>query len=195
MFRHKNYTFILLWQDVRLISLLTNNEGMDRDEYVHHKKVRKNGESHLQTVDLQRPIAIKRYIKYMRGVDGFDQMIKYYSFTRKTWKWTKKVVMYFIQTMLHNAHILYKKYGPQGKKMTLLQFHQIAYDALLNFNSDEWPSNQVRLPHRVSIFSENHVPPKCHLSQSASFCQDPGISSVDFWKMTSINDLVLFLGV
>ena len=35
---------------------------------------------------------------------------------------------------------------------------------------------------RVSVFSENPVPPKCHLSQSASFCQDPGIPSVDFWK-------------
>ena len=43
---------------------------------------------------------------------------------------------------------------------------------------------------RVSIFSENHVPPKCHLSQSAAFCQDPGIPSVYFRKMASINDLV-----
>ena len=48
---------------------------------------------------------------------------------------------------------------------------------------------------RVSIFSENHVPPKCRLSQSASFCQDPGIPLVDFRKMASISDLVFFLGV
>ena len=34
----------------------------------------------------------------------------------------------------------------------------------------------------MSVFSENPVPSKCHLSQSASFCQDPGIPSVDFQK-------------
>ena len=63
------------------------------------------------------------------------------------------------------------------------------------FTSEEHTSRLAQPRGRVPIFSENHVPPKCHLSQSASFCQDPGIPSVDFQKMASINDLVLFLGV
>ena len=48
---------------------------------------------------------------------------------------------------------------------------------------------------RVSIFSKNHVPPKCHLSQSASFAKIQEFPQSIFGKLLSINDLGLFLGV
>lgn len=141
-FRRKENTFVICWQDVRLVTLITNCASLDRAAFVHHKRIRKDGRSTVQITNLERPIAIREYVKYMRGVDRFDQMIKYYSFTRRSMKWTKKVFMYFLQVMLHNAHVLYKKYGPEepNKKMTLLQFHEFAYDALLNFNEDDWPA-------------------------------------------------------
>ena len=49
--------------------------------------------------------------------------------------------------------------------------------------------------NRVSIFSKNHVPPKCHLSQSASFAKIQEFPQSIFGKLLSINDLGLFLGV
>ena len=45
------------------------------------------------------------------------------------------------------------------------------------------------------IFSKNHVPPKCHLSQSASFAKIQEFPQSIFGKLLSINDLGLFLGV
>lgn len=93
----------------------------------------------------------------MRGVDRYDQMIKYYSFTRKTMKWTKKVMLYFVQMMLKNAHVLYNKYNPAGQKMTLLQFHELAYRALIHFDPDEWPESDTEIPHLPSLPLEERI--------------------------------------
>ena len=56
-------------------------------------------------------------------------------------------------------------------------------------------SHFPKLGPRVSIFSKNHVPPKCHLSQSASFAKIQEFPQSIFGKLLSINDLGLFLGV
>lgn len=36
--------------------------------------------------------------------------------------------------------------------MTLLQFHEVAYDALIFFNDDDWPANETNdIPHAPSL--------------------------------------------
>ena len=172
-FRRKDNTFVICWQDVRLVSLITNTMGVDTEEYEHHKRVRKQGRSELQVTKLQRPQAIKEYIKYMRGVDRFDQMIKYYHFTRKTMKWTKKVVFYFFQIMLHNAHILYLKNTTDERKLTLLQFHEVACKALLYFDPDEWPENYEPLPHAASLPEDERYDRVPHDSGEEEDVDDP----------------------
>ncbi len=54
------------------------------------------------------PSFINSYNKFMGGVDVFDQEIKYYNPQRRTYRWTLKVSIYLIQTMLHNSYVLYK---------------------------------------------------------------------------------------
>ena len=120
-YRRKGNTFILCWYDTRLVSLITNAYSMDRSEYVHHKRVRKQRKLQVETVHLQRPVAIKEYTKYMQGVDRFDQLVKYYSFLRKTMKWTKKMVLYLLQLALQNSYALYLKYSTDTQKIDPLQ--------------------------------------------------------------------------
>lgn len=43
----------------------------------------------------------------MKGVDRADQYLAYYSIFRKTRKWTKRVVMFFINCALFNSFRLY----------------------------------------------------------------------------------------
>lgn len=58
-----------------------------------------------------KPSPVKNYVSKMGGVDTADQLMVYYSFMRRTYKWWRKVVVHIIQMMLHNAACLYKKYG------------------------------------------------------------------------------------
>ena len=75
--RNEN-TIVMCWYDTRLVSLITTFHGTDTAPYVHKKKVRKHGRTEIQTVNLDRPIAIREYTKYMQGVDRLDQFMKYY---------------------------------------------------------------------------------------------------------------------
>lgn len=54
-----------------------------------------------------KPISILDYNKYMKGVDRADQYLSYYSIFRKTKKWTKRVMMFFINCALFNSFKVY----------------------------------------------------------------------------------------
>ena len=75
----------------------------------------------------------------MKGVDHLDQMTSYYKFARKSYKWTKKIVMYMLQMALHNSFVLYNKFSNSSKPLSLLEFHKLFYEALINFTVEEWP--------------------------------------------------------
>ena len=150
-FRRRGNTFVICWQDTRLVSLITNSSGVATAPFVHLKRIRKQGRSELQRTELQRPVAIKNYIDHMGGVDRFDQMLKYYAFTRRTYKWTTKVLMYFLQICLYNAFCLYAKFSRDKKKLTLLQFQEMAVDALIDFDIRDWPENGSRIPRAPDL--------------------------------------------
>ena len=139
-FMHKGNTIVMCWYDTRLVSVITNRYGVLREEYVHRKRVRvQGGRTEMHTVTLQRPLAISHYNKNMAGVDRFDQLIKYYSFLRRTIKWSKKMTFYLLQMALQNAYALYTKYTRDVRKLSHLQFQMVAIDALVYFDIDEWP--------------------------------------------------------
>ena len=56
--------------------------------------------------------------KHMGGVDKNDAMVRNYSCVRKSYKWMTKVFFHFIEEVVFNSFILYKKRG----KKRLLQF-------------------------------------------------------------------------
>ncbi|PNF23477.1 hypothetical protein B7P43_G07725 [Cryptotermes secundus] len=62
-----------------------------------------------------RPEVIGEYNKHMRGVDRADQMLHYYPCSRKTVKWTKKLVFFLLQMAALNSFILFKKYTTTEK--------------------------------------------------------------------------------
>lgn len=60
--------------------------------------------------------------------------------------------MHLLYTALHNAFVPYQKHTCQI--LSLRSFHEVAFEVLLNFNSDEWPAeghdNHHAEPHRTS---------------------------------------------
>ena len=87
----------------------------------------------------------------MKGVDHFDQMIKYYKFSRKSNKWTKKITLYFFQMAIYNAFSLYKEYSKDKKKLDLLGFHEMLYLELISFDESKWPNSNISIPHAEDI--------------------------------------------
>ena len=45
-------------------------------------------------MEIKKHYAVVQYNKFMKGVEGADQYLSYYSVLRKTVKWSKKVVLY-----------------------------------------------------------------------------------------------------
>lgn len=83
------------------------------------------------TVPIQKPNSIMNYNKYMKGVDRADQYLAYYSIFRKTRKWTKRVVMFFINCALFNSFKLY----------TVLNEKNIAYKNFLHKVAILWTTD------------------------------------------------------
>ena len=87
-YRRRNNTFIICWQDQRLVSMITSLHGPATEKIQSKKRVRtKENVSSVEVTDLNRPKAIGDYNSHMAGVDLFDQKIGYYSILQKTVKW------------------------------------------------------------------------------------------------------------
>ena len=81
----------------------------------------------------------------------FDEHIKYYSFTRKGLRWTRKYVLYLVQMGILNVYSLYSKCYPDGKRIKLLDFLDCSSEYLLYFKGYEWPDSRPALPHALGL--------------------------------------------
>ncbi|XP_069183711.1 piggyBac transposable element-derived protein 4-like [Procambarus clarkii] len=150
VYLRKVNTFVLLWKDKRVVSIITNLHNADTQQVQRRKRVRRrDGTTALEQVTVNKPIAICDYNKFMKGVDHFDHMVKHYHFARKSHKWTKKITFYFLQMTLQNAFSLYKSSTSDRKKLTLLQFHEVAIWSLLKWDKEEWPATTTTYTHLV----------------------------------------------
>ena len=78
----------------------------------------------------EKPKILDFYNKHMGGVDLADMMVTYYNDNRKTLKVWKKVTFNFIQRMIINSYILYRKNTSDQPVQTRLQFIQCLVEDL-----------------------------------------------------------------
>ena len=132
-FRRNNETFVIIWMDSTLVKLVSNIHNAATENYERRQRGTRN------LLQLNRPQAISDYNTYMGGVDHFDQMIRYYQFTRRTSKWTKKFVIYLFQMALFNSFALYRKYTRDARKKNFKAFSLYLADVLIHFKPEQWP--------------------------------------------------------
>ena len=107
MFRRKGPLLCLKWREKKDVTMLsTIHEAV----LVETGKVDRNGDK------IEKPEAVYYYCGRMGGVDLSDQLLNYYSFLRKSSKWSRKLLIHLFNLVLLNAYILNKHYGCQ--KMT-----------------------------------------------------------------------------
>jgi hypothetical protein len=99
--------------------------------------------------EVNKPVAIHDYNRYMNGVDKMDQCLQYYDPTRKTIKWYRKVAIHVIQVALWNSYLVHEKVTHSG--MTFLKYILSVLSTMV-LNNYEQPNlmneNLVRLTQK-----------------------------------------------
>ena len=96
--RHKENLLALKWTDKRDVSILSTKHT-SQCSVLLNKVDRNTGDP------VSKPSAILDFIWNMGGVDLSDQLNKYYSMTRRTWK----LLFLLFNLAVTNAYIIYKK--------------------------------------------------------------------------------------
>ena len=60
---------------------------------------------------IEKPEAVYYYCGRMGGVDLSDHWLHYFSFLRKSMKWSRKLLIHMFNLVILNAYILNKHYG------------------------------------------------------------------------------------
>ena len=60
---------------------------------------------------IEKPEAVYYYCSRMGGVDLSDQLLHYFSFLRKSMKWSRKLLIHMFNMVILNVYILNKYYG------------------------------------------------------------------------------------
>lgn len=100
VFRQRQNLLALKWTDKRDVSLLSTKHTASM---VITNKLDANGQP------VVKPACVLDYNSHMGGVDQFDQLSKYYTFTRKTVKWWLKLFFHMFNMAVTNSYILYMK--------------------------------------------------------------------------------------
>ena len=135
--KSRELTFVH-WKDKRDVFCLSTFHATQMEPIVTRRRQE----------DVERPVIITDYNKYMGGVDLMDQMIAYYSAGRKTIKWYKfwRVMdMAFI-----NAFILYNLCH-RDKPLTQKQFRLVVADAFVEDYMN------AKADHNADIVTPGHT--------------------------------------
>ena len=98
------------WEKKDVLMLSTIHEAI----FVETGKVDRVGNK------IEKPEAVYYYCSRMGGVDLSDQLLNYFTFLRKSTKWSRKLLIHLFNLVILNAYILNKHYG--SKKLTQDEF-------------------------------------------------------------------------
>ena len=80
---------------------------------IHEAIFVKTGKVGRDGHNIEKPEAVYYYCSRMGGVDLSDQLLNYFSFLRKSTKWSRKLLIHLINLVILNAYILNRHYGLQ----------------------------------------------------------------------------------
>ena len=102
VFRRDGPLLCFKWKEKKEVLMLSS---IHEAVFVETGKVDRNGQK------IEKPEAIYYYCSRMGGVDLSDQLLNYFSFLRKSTKWSRKLLIHLFNLVILNSYILNKHYG------------------------------------------------------------------------------------
>lgn len=104
IFRRNGPLLCFKWHEKKDVLMLTT---------IHEAVMVETGKVDRAGNIIEKPEAVYYYCKRMGGVDLNDQLLNYYSFLRKSLKWSRKILIHFFNMCILNGYILNKHYGSE----------------------------------------------------------------------------------
>ena len=93
---------------------------------IHDATIVNEGRKDRKTnMEIKKPYAVGQYNKFIKGIDRSDQYLSFYSFLRKTVKWSKKVILYLLNCALFNAFFVYRTLNTNKKVKYKSFLHEV----------------------------------------------------------------------
>ena len=120
---------------------------------IHEAVMVETGKADFFGNKVEKPEAVYYYCGQMGGVDLSDQLLNYYSFLRKSTKWSRKLLIHQLILLILNAYILNKNY--ECEKLT----HDEYRDRIVKYLLGEGLKNyKIPLPPVLSkTIGKHHV--------------------------------------
>ncbi|XP_046828836.1 piggyBac transposable element-derived protein 3-like [Vespa crabro] len=142
--RFKNNVMIGKFKDKRDVLFISSEYKATLKEY--ENKYKRN---------ILEPIAFHYYSNYMNGIDCKDQMLSYYSCSRKTFKWYIKLWIHLVETLVFNSINLYKTYSPIIRKLSFNDYRLEILKNLIGKPRDRRLTASERNDHLPGILPRN----------------------------------------
>ena len=181
MFRRNGPLLWLKWREKKDVTMLTT---------IHEAVMVEMGKCDALGEKIEKPKPVYYYCGTMGGVYLSDQLLHYFSFLRKSTKWSRKLLIHMLNLVILNAYILNKHYGCE--KLTHDEYREkivkyLLAEGLKNYNIPLPPVISMRIgkdhkdEHDNKQLCEWHFPthiPKGEerkMEKSSSYwCEDCG---------------------
>ena len=164
---------VCVWQDTRPVTFMSAGHNPDHTKSIPRKRV--DG----SIMNVECPISIVDYNKYMGGVDRGDQYRKYYHVHVKSRKSYKYIFWFLFEVCVLNSFIL-SHYSPCNLPIsTYLSYRlQLATELIGNYNSRKRHVISRTVIHHHLAVNTQHYPCKApsrgrcklHLCRSQTMC-------------------------
>ena len=102
VFRRNGPLLYLKWKEKKNVTMLTT---------IHEAVMVEMGKQDILGEKIEKPEAVYSFCGRMGGVDLSDQLLQYFSFLRKSTKWSRILLIHMFNLLILNAYILNKPYG------------------------------------------------------------------------------------
>ena len=118
MFRRDGPLLALKWREKKEVIMLST---------IHEAIMVETGKTDRDGNKIEKPEPVYYYCSRVGGVDLSDQLLNYFTFPRKSTKWSRKLLIHLFNLVILIAYILNRHYGSQKLTQDEYRDHLVKY--------------------------------------------------------------------